>query len=308
MVTARECRRISLKNILITTDFSPAASAALPFAKTFAEMYDARLFMAHALPPEPRRQVVMDAFPSQYDRQWERAKEELREVAQHTQVESAGEKDEAEHTPIKTILERGALEEIIPRITRDHHIDLVVLGTAGHRGVAKVFFGSDAEKIYRSATCPVLTVGPKVRQKATGESGSTWEIKHILFPVDLSEDPTESLHWALSLAEENQANLILLTAEELVPWQHRTTVEEQLRRRLESLIPAEAKDWCEPQYLVSWDYPPDAILHVAQDWAIDLIVMGVHRARVAALSSHMPWPVASEVVSRAPCPVLTVRI
>ena len=87
-----------------------------------------------------------------------------------------------------------------------------------------------------------------------------------------------------------------------------SAVEARVRRGLEDLIPDDAKDWCEPQYVVSWEEPADAILHTAHAWAIDLIVMGVHTARVATLSSHLPWPIASEVVSRAPCPVLTVRV
>jgi len=304
MPITRDRTRICLKNILITTDFSPAASAALPFAQTFARLYGSKLFIAHALSPAPRLEVVMDALPTQYDREWEYAREELHELEQRARVEQG----DSENTLATTILERGDLEEVIPRIIQEHEIDLVILGTSGHRGVAKIFLGSGAEKIYRSAPCPVLTVGPKAPPIAYGESGTPWKIANILFPVDLAQDSGEALHYALSFAEENQARLVLLNAEALVPWQHRGAVEDRVRRSLANLIPTEAKNWCNPQYVVCWEPPADAILHTAHDWAIDLIVMGVHTARVAALSSHLPWPVASEVVSRTPCPVLTVRV
>jgi len=60
--------------------------------------------------------------------------------------------------------------------------------------------------------------------------------------------------------------------------------------------------------MVRFEYPADAILETAAERDVDLIVMSVHKARALALSSHLPWPVASEVVSRAQCPVLTLRI
>jgi nucleotide-binding universal stress UspA family protein len=116
------------------------------------------------------------------------------------------------------------------------------------------------------------------------------------------------LQYALSLAEENQAEFILMQAVPMVPWQHRAAVEAQSLRDLEQLIPEPAKDWCIPECIVRWEYPAEAILHSAVDREADLIVMGVRKARAAGLSTHLPWPVASEVVSRARCPVLTVRV
>jgi nucleotide-binding universal stress UspA family protein len=110
------------------------------------------------------------------------------------------------------------------------------------------------------------------------------------------------------LAEENQAEFIIMQSVPMVPWQHRASVEAQMRRHLEALIPEQARNWCTPQFLVRWEHPADAVLLAAAEWESDLIVMGVRKARAVSLSSHLPWPVASEVVSRAPCPVLTVRV
>jgi nucleotide-binding universal stress UspA family protein len=291
MPTATEVR-ISLKTILFPTDFSPASSAALPFAVTLARTYGSTLVLMHAVPPEPHRQVVLDHLPAQDDRVWQDARHELSEFALNRNIGD---------TPYRVLLERGDLADVIPEMIREQAVDLVVLGTHGRRGVSKLVLGSGAEKIYRTAPCPVLTVGPKVH-------GGDWKLRRILCPVDVAEDPEPFLHYALSLAEENQAEFIVLQAIPLVPWQHRATVEVQMRERLERLIPQESRDWCAPQFLVRWEHPAEAVLLAAADREPDLIVMGVHKARVAGLSAHLPWPVASEVVSRAPCPVLTVRI
>jgi len=77
MSTVQAGSRIALKNILVTTDFSTASSAAVPFALAFARMYGAQLFAAHVLAPEPLLEVVTDRLPAQDDRTWYEAKQKL---------------------------------------------------------------------------------------------------------------------------------------------------------------------------------------------------------------------------------------
>jgi len=284
--------RITLKNILVPTDFSPASAAALPFALSLARIYGSTLLAYHVIPPEPLEPVVTDRLSVQDDRYWEEARQNLTEFAHDR---SAGE------IPFKCLLERGDLVDAIPAIVHDRGIDLIVLGTHGRRGVSKLVLGSEAEKIYRSSPCPVLTVGPKVH---AGE----WKLRRVLFPVEVGENPEPALNYALSLAEENEAQFIVMQSVSMVPWQHRTSVADKTCRHLETLVPEAAKNWCTPEFLVRWEHPAEAILLAAAEHEVDLIVMGVRQSRATILSSHLPWPVASEVVSRAPCPVLTVRV
>ncbi len=292
MLAMPEVARISLKRILFPTDFSPASNAALPFALALARIYGSTLLVTHIIPSGPHPEVRFDRLPAQDDRFWGDARHKLDEWTRHSSIRD---------TPCTQLLERGDLATVIPEMIREHTVDLVVLGTHGRRGVSKLVLGSDAEKIYRSASCPVLTVGPKVH-------AGDWRLDRILCPVDVVENPEPFLHYALSLAEKNQAQFIVLQAVPLVPWQHRASVEAQMCERLEKMIPESAKDWCTPQCWVRWEHPAEAVLMAAAEREVDLIVMGVRKARAAALSSHLPWPVASEVVSRAPCPVLTVRV
>jgi nucleotide-binding universal stress UspA family protein len=295
MTTLEPVTRISLKNILLPTDFSETPCAAVPFALAFVRLYGARLVAAHFLEPEPRQQVVFDRVPEQDDQDWVDAKQKLLAFAQNILVDD---------TPCRTLLKRGEIASLVPSLIEENSIDLVVLGTHGRRGMSKMLRGSVAEKIYRSATCPVLTVGPM----AHSDAAKPWRIARMLFSVDLSESPEPALHYALSLAEEQQASLLLLYANPLVPWQFRTLSAERAVQSLSDLLPEDTKLWCQPECMVRWEQPAEVILNVAREREIDLIVMGVHKARAASLSSHLPWPIASEVVSRASCPVLTVRI
>ena len=299
MTTAPQVVRIALKNILFPTDFSPASDAALPFALALARIYGSTILMAHALPTEPMLQVVPDRIPEQDNQDWQQAREKLAECTRNVALGDI---------PCKAVLDRGDLSDVIPAMIDQYRADLVVLGTHGRRGVSKLMLGSGAERIYRSAQCPVLTVGPKA-QKA----GANWKPRRILCPVEITPDdrelsPEPALHYALSLAEENQAQFIILQSLPLVPWQHRDAVTKQTCQTLQRLLPPQANDWCTPDFVVRWEHPAEAILHTAVEREADLIVMGVRRSQAAGLSAHLPWPIASEVVSRAISPVLTVRV
>jgi nucleotide-binding universal stress UspA family protein len=98
--------------------------------------------------------------------------------------------------------------------------------------------------------------------------------------------------------------LILLHSIPLLPLHHQETVREGAIRRLQSLVPADAADWCEPDAVVRFD-PVEAILRQAEEEHADLIVMGVRQHAHAA--THLPWATAYELVCRASCPVLTIR-
>lgn len=285
--------RLSLKNILFPTDFSEPSQAALPFAQSLAKLYGSTILVAHSVPPEPHQSLPFDRLPAQDNIAWHSAQQDLENVRKELACHAI---------PTKTLLDQGEVGDVIAEMIREENVDLVVLGTHGRRGVSKVILGSSAEKIYRSANCPVLTVGPKAH------GSKKWNLRRILCPIDISEDPQTIVTYALSLAEENQSELILLHAIPLVPWQHHEEVRERSRRALEELVAEDARDWCTPQCVVRWEHPVEAILREAQERDVDVIVMSVHRARVSTLSAHLPWPIASEVVGQAPCPVLTIRV
>jgi nucleotide-binding universal stress UspA family protein len=198
------------------------------------------------------------------------------------------------------VAERGELWNVLDDVIHRHDIDLIILGSHGKHGLKKLVLGSDAEQIFRKSRCPVLTIGPKV---APTESSA---FRTIVFATDFSAGSLHALPYALSLAEENQAHLILLHVTPLVPLQHQHSVAAHARTRLEELLPKDAADWCRPECIVGFEFPAEGILTLAREQNADLIVMGVPKGTPFA-SVHLPWAVAYEVVCDAPCPVLTVR-
>ncbi|HTZ96547.1 MAG TPA: universal stress protein [Terriglobales bacterium] len=292
MQTAPVISHIALSNILFATDFSGASKAALPFALALGRAYEGKIFVTRIVPYEPYLSVPLEPIPADLDMSWDRERQNMAAFV------SAANFGDVAH---QEILQRGELGEAISDLIVRKRIDVVVVGTHGRHGLKKFVLGSAAEKIYRQAACPVLTVGPE----AAACCGRPWELKQILFATDFSDAALHGLPYALSLAEENQAKLIFFHAIPLVPHEHKAVVEMAARKRLENLMPAES--WCRPDYLVVFDFPAPAITQVAREHNVDLIVMGVGKPAVAALQSHLPWSVASDVVSTAPCPVLITR-
>ncbi len=286
--------RLSLKNILFTTDFTAASDSALPYAMALAKWYGSKILVAHCVPPEPTLSMPMEPMPQTMDFNWQSAGRKMKEFTRTSPLADMR---------YETFLLQGELWHALSDLSRRQQVDLMVLGTHGREGIKKLVMGSSAELIFRRARCPVLTVGPK----ASNPSVKFENWKHILFATDFSAGSLNALPYALSLAEENKASLTLLHLIPLIPMQEEKGVLEAARMRLELLVPIEATHWCTPQFLVEYGFPSDGILRVAEDQRADLLVMGVHPVRSPRASAHLPWATASEVVSHAHCPVLTVR-
>jgi nucleotide-binding universal stress UspA family protein len=143
------------KQILHATDFSRASRPALVKAIALARQNRAPLVIAHALPPvvlpvggdfgyvAPRTYETIDQNARQY------ARKHL--TAAVRRAKGAGARATA-------LLLDGVPHEQIPRAIRRTRADLVVIGTHGRTGLAKVLLGSVAERVVRLASCPVLTV------------------------------------------------------------------------------------------------------------------------------------------------------
>jgi nucleotide-binding universal stress UspA family protein len=152
---------------------------------------------------------------------------------------------------------------------------------------------------------PVLTIGPRI-PKNTGTSGA---FHSVLFATDFSKPCEAAAPFAVSLAEENDAQLILLY---VAP---KPGTNEQgelplgnLTQRLEDIVPSDAQRWCYPSAIVEYGDAADRILAAAIEHGADLIVMGVRdAAKHLGAATHLERATAHKVVAHAQCPVLTVR-
>ncbi len=148
--------------ILIPVDFSPASEAAFGVATDFARLFSAELLLLHVVDTKSLNALnrLGLADPGSENRQKKRLRHHARLNARRL-LESP----EAKGLSIRRILAEGAPFVEIAKTARVEQVDLVVIGTYGGRAgsIDKIFFGSTAEKVVRTAGCAVLTVPPPVK-------------------------------------------------------------------------------------------------------------------------------------------------
>jgi nucleotide-binding universal stress UspA family protein len=288
--------RISLKNILYATDFSPAAESALPYAIGLAKQYGAKVHGFHVRFPATYPIVGPEAMPQIMEAAQEQAKLEAQQL--HEML--AG-------IPHEVSIFDGEVWPLISDIVTRRKTDMIVIGTSGRTGISRVLLGSVAEEIFRRASCPVLTVGPHVSQ----DTERRLEMKEILYATDFSPESLAALPYAVSLAEEHQARLTLLHVvgeAKVGEFVHAEQYADSIRRQLQKLFPPEAEAWCEGKCVVEHGPEAGKIIEVATALGADLIVLGVRGAKGGiGVTTHLSGSVAHEVVTQAQCPVLTVR-
>ena len=285
--------RITVKNILFATDFSPAADAAAPIAIEIAQRYGAKVYGVHVNRFDDYTAAAPNAWAA------------MAEAAEKETKEDAGRLNEQlqciEH---EVVIGEGSIWEVVSGLIKEKEIDLVVLGTRGRTGLGKTILGSVAEQILRQSPCAVLTVGPHVNVW----SDEYAKMREILYATDLTADSPTAAPYAISLAQENQAHLVLLhviedaKAGDLVDSPEVVDVKE---RKLQQLVTEQAGLWCDPTYIVEQGPAAEKILDVAKRRHTDLIVMGARPAK--GFATHLNIGTVHNVVSQATCPVLTVR-
>jgi universal stress protein A len=144
---------IDLKRILVPTDFSKFSENALRYATAFAEKFGSHLYLLHVVQdltwfiPEAIL-VAPAAMPPL---------EEFRTAAR-TALDRVVKELNLPGIKIEAAVAEGTPFEAIIRFAREQNVDLIVMGTHGHTGLAHMLMGSVAEKVVRKAPCPVLSV------------------------------------------------------------------------------------------------------------------------------------------------------
>jgi nucleotide-binding universal stress UspA family protein len=148
--------------ILVPTDFSPDAEQAVRVASELSRIYSAPLTLIHIYDPVayPLPDGYMLYTPGQLSRMWEEFERRLAQAKADAQAAGAIQPE--------TRLLQGLTAAEIVRFAKHEGYDLIVMGTHGRKGVARVLLGSVAARVVQIAECPVLTVRrPALRAEMT---------------------------------------------------------------------------------------------------------------------------------------------
>jgi nucleotide-binding universal stress UspA family protein len=288
-----------IRKILLATDFSPTARAALGWATGLARRHGARIHMVHAVETFAVPMNVSLEAQTLVTESVEHHLGELERIVGQAGVE------------VSAAYETGRPWEVIAESEQQWQPDLLVIGARGRTAYANIVLGSTADRVIRTAIGPVLTVHPRDAEPPAG-AGT------ILVATDFSEEASLATSTAVRLLgrQDQPCRLVLLhvcpapvvyeaEAVATVIAQQMADEEELARQRLETLSAPLRGESLSVEIVVRQGQPAMIVQEEARAAEADLIALGTHgRSGVRHL---LLGSIAERVVHHAHCPVLTVR-
>jgi nucleotide-binding universal stress UspA family protein len=144
---------MNIKHILVPTDFGEAADVALTYGRELATRFGATLHLVHVAD-----NLRLSAFAEAYGELVVRLQTDVEEAAAKQLDERLMDSDGSGPATERAVLTSINPVAAIVDYARDHGIDLIVIGTHGRGPLKHLMMGSVAERVVRTAPCPVLSV------------------------------------------------------------------------------------------------------------------------------------------------------
>jgi len=292
---------VKLERILVPTDFSESADAAVVYAIDTARSSGAciHLIHAYAVPSVAIGHAGAIGVAEVIGSIRQGASQKLEVVKR--KVEAAG---------LECGMDLSAMSppDAIAAAALKTQADCIIMGTRGLTGIRHAIMGSIAERTLRTAPCPVLTVH--------GHAQAPPAIaRKILVPTDFSAESMAALEMAVEWAGP-ETEVVLLHAhydvglvKPLVPEDglDESATRQHVQARMDEAVRAVAPDDSRISTRVEEGVNEStAILHVAGEPGFDLIVMGTHGR--TGLKHLVMGSVAEHVLREAKCPTVAIKV
>lgn len=295
------------QNILFTTDFSTNSKSALKYAAAFAHKHQAKLYIHNSqeasLPPNAIKLSERALADNNYE--WL--------VSVKREMESLAHSSLLAGLNLELLLTEGSPKDEIPRVIRDHGIDLVTLGTTARPGLGGAL-GSTALSIMAHINCPILFTRHPMQNFVYYKGAQTSiALNRILFATSLSENDNSSKRLAFELARAHGAELTIMHSIgsflgyiQAVSLSKLIDVEDRVRSDANERLSQLAKEAGDISVstLLTEGNSSEETLRVASEKDIDLIIIGTGKADS---NTSLPGREAERIVRGAFCPVLTIR-
>lgn len=285
-----------LRTIVVPTDFSAPARQALEWAIALASMHQARIVLVHAIQP-PRLGGTAEV-------------ERMLIEAAALKLNQTSKPIVEARLALMTACHIGKPWVVIREAAQAVNADLIVIGSRGLTGLDRLLLGSTADRVLRTASCPVLTVHPSDERPA---------FRRVLLATDFSSSARTAMDRALRLLQAVAQPVQLWLLHVSIPpymigslevpvalmpdW---NVIDQNARCNLESLAESVRSEHVEVVADVVRGYPVNAILDEARSRHVDLIALGTHS--VTGIDRFFLGSVAERVIHHAPCPVLTAPL
>lgn len=277
-----------LTSILAPTDLSDSSIPALRYARLFADRFAAKLTVLYTDPivypidAAPAAVVLIHPTPEQ--------QAALRvELDRHVAPIMAG-------RPYDTVVTVGQPIPAILSAARDHHAELIIMGTHLRHGWRRALLGSVSEGVIHGSDCAVLTVAGHDRAIAAKPFGIT----NIICPVNFTDVARESLHVAERIAQAFGASLTIVNVLESDDVTNVKTDEERVRR----WVAPELQEATSYRELIVRGGPAERVLDCADDLGADFLVIGAQHKLFR--DATVIGTTTERLIRFASCPVLVV--
>lgn len=245
------------KQILCPVDLGPASSVVLSWARLLAERFAAKVDVIHADWTETPRYFTGEQLGTL------EAEAASRRLALETDLRDFTRKVLGARIAFSvSVVEGHAVDVVLRRLTQNPP-DLVIMGTHGRGGVARILLGSVAENVVHETHCPTLIVrGPEI------PSGVD-HLQRVLCPVNLTDATRDCIQTASGIAVALGAELGVLQAID-----DGIAEEEVTRQILCERVPESIRRHCRVSEVVLKGDPAEQIILFARREKTDLIVLG----------------------------------
>jgi nucleotide-binding universal stress UspA family protein len=293
---------LKLERILCPVDFSECSEKAYDYAYSLALHYQATLYVEHVIPildaAYPYYSFPQTAGTDIYCDVSKSAERKLNDMVSRHSVNDIW---------VERAVHKGYVPDSILAFAQNQQADLIVMGTHGRRGLNRLMMGSTTENVLRRASCPVLAVRKPTHDFVNPERKSDpVGLQKILACIDFSNSADVAAEYALSLAQEYNAELTLLHVIERPPTEDLEPRVRYMREALEERIPQAARNWCKVKTVVRVGKAYQEIAQLAAEEEIDLAVLGV-RGR-GAVDLAIFGSTTYRLLQLGSCPVLAVHM
>ncbi len=271
--------------IVLTTDFSPTAMAAVPVTVRLAQMFKAKVTLLHIFRYVPKHRYpipvewMVEIIRRDVRTKLVEAKRILHEAGLETEI---------------MVLEDGIPAQQILSFVKSCAAPLLVMGTHAAGGMERFIIGSTAEEVLRQVYCPVVTVGPRVFPVVQADI----PMQKILYATDFGEASLAAAGLVDLLRECTGAHLrIVHVSQGDTP---EMTGENDRFDVVRKVLATKGGE----EYVTLHETPvAQAVIDEAERYSADLVVLGVKRA--SAFTAHALQGTAFQIIAASPCPVLT---
>jgi nucleotide-binding universal stress UspA family protein len=271
------------KKIIVPVDFSAFSQYPLETAIHFAQLKQAEIVLLHVLeePSLPLRLISSTDM------------EDMRERAQKLMSQLTS-KLGASEVEVSTMIKVGKPHKAIVEAAKEISAWAIFMSTHGASGIQEYLVGSNASRVIRAASCPVISFrNPHPRDS----------FRNILLPLDLTKETREKIAFAVEFSEYFGAKINVISVLQTTDVEIRNRLQQQLDKVEEFFMNKEIE--VSARLLLSEAPISDVVVKYGEEIGADLLMIMTQQE--LKIKEHFMGSTAEHIVNHSNIPVISIR-